>query len=326
MIRIMIRTQRLSTSDPDMARAAAMLADGRLVAFPTESVYGLGGAAHNESAVRMIFAAKHRSVTNPLIVHVQNTAAALKLGTFTNDDHRLAAAFWPGPLTLVVRHTPRAGLPAAVTAASGMVGLRCPSHPVAQNLLARLGQPVAAPSANHSGHVSPSTADHVLDDLDGVIDGVIDGGPSNHGIESTIVQCSAGGLRILRHGAVTREMIMAALGIAATDGDGRGPQVPGQEASHYAPRTSVCLNCRPATGADPDGVWLGFGAGDEGADLNLSAQGDLEEAARNLYGMLRELDRQAVASGLERICISPIPADGVGVAINDRLQRAASCP
>ncbi len=320
----MIRTRTLSTSDRDLLLAAAMLADGRLVAFPTESVYGLGAAAGNETAIHRIFAAKHRSPTNPLIVHVNDVSTAQGLGIFTRDDHRLASTFWPGPLTLLVPLCPDAGLPVGVTAGSGMVGLRCPSHPVARDLLSHLGQPIAAPSANRSGHVSPSTAEHVLDDLDGVIDGVIDGGPCDHGIESTIVQSAPRGLRIRRHGAVTREMIRAALGMDILDSDDRAcPLVPGQEAGHYAPRTPVRLDYRSPPGTCPEEMWLGFGPGDQGADLNLSVGGDPQEAARNLYGMLRALDQEAIRTGRTSILVSPIPTDGVGVAINDRLRRAA---
>jgi L-threonylcarbamoyladenylate synthase len=318
-------TARLTPDEAGLDRAAALLRDGGLVAFPTETVYGLGADATNGEAVAGIYAAKERPRFNPLIAHVASLDAALDQGVFDRTARSLAEAFWPGPLTLVVpaasactvSDLARAGLPS--------VALRVPAHPVAIALLARVGRPVAAPSANRSGRVSPTTASHVLADLDGRVDAVLDGGAAPVGIESTVVACLDGPPRLLRPGGAAREAIEAGLGgaLLSPAEDGARPLAPGMTASHYAPRAAVRLDAtaiRPGEAALMFGPELPPGAEDAGAALNLSPRGDPAEAAANLFAHLRALD----ASGAAIIAVAPIPATGLGEAINDRLRRAAA--
>ncbi len=305
-------TDRLDPDEDGVARAAAALAAGLLVAFPTETVYGLGADARNGRAVAALYAAKGRPSFNPLIVHVADLAQARALAEFDQDALRLAEAFWPGPLTLVLPLRPDAGLSDLVTAGLSGVGLRLPAHPLAVRLLAAAGVPVAAPSANPSGRISPTTADHVLDGLDGRIAAVLDGGACPVGVESTIVATGAAP-RLLRPGGLPVEAIEACLGVPL-EGPGIGIEAPGQMASHYAPRAAVRLNASAARG---DELMLGFG-GVEG-DLNLSAAGDLAEAAAGLFAALRTLDQSG-----RPIAVAPIPEHGLGRAINDRLRRAAA--
>jgi len=304
--------------------AAAALRAGRLVVFPTETVYGLGADARSDIAVASIYAAKGRPDTNPCIVHVPALAAAAPLAALPTAAAPLAAAFWPGPLTLVVRRRPDSPLSARVSAGGATVALRAPAHPVALALLRAAAVPVAAPSANRSGAVSPTTAAHVLADL---ADGpgpkpalILDGGPCRVGVESTVLDVSGPHPRLLRPGGVTREAIEATLGIAvAAREDARedAPLAsPGLLSSHYAPALPVRLH---ATAAHPGEALLGFG-GTPGATLDLSPAGDLAEAARNLFAMLRTLDSPAYAG----IAVAPIPHYGLGQALNDRLRRAAA--
>jgi L-threonylcarbamoyladenylate synthase len=308
------------------AAAARILAAGGLVAFPTETVYGLGADAGNGQAVARLYEAKGRPAFNPLIAHVFDLPAARKLGRFDADAERLAAAFWPGPLTLVL---PRAtGCPVATLATAGLdtIAVRVPSHKVARNILKAFGKPVVAPSANASGHVSPTSAAHVLADLGGRIDLIIDGGATPVGIESTIVACP-GAPVLLRSGGVPRAAIEQALkrelAEAPAGGGDNAPMAPGMLASHYAPRTRLRLAIRRV---EPGEALLAFGpAPAENAhaattSLNLSARGDLIEAAANLFSHLRALD----AEGTKAIAVMPVPADGLGEAINDRLTRAAA--
>lgn len=322
-------TQTLPASPAAIARAADCLAAGGLVAFPTETVYGLGADATNPLAVAQLYLAKGRPAFNPLITHVVNHEAAQTLGRFDAAAARLAAQFWPGPLTLVVPRS--AGCPVAELATAGLdsIALRVPAHPLAQALLAAFGGPVVAPSANRSGHVSPTSAAHVREDLDGRIDLIIDGGPCPVGVESSIVACLDGELRLLRPGGVSREAIEAALGAPLArlfqnpTEPGESPLAPGMLASHYAPRAELRLN---ATAVRPGEALLAFGAhAPKGAEavtiaLNLSVRGDLVEAAANLFAHLRALD----ASGAKTIAVMPIPEEGIGAAINDRLRRAAA--
>lgn len=314
-----IETEVLPADAAGIGRAAALLRAGRLVAFPTETVYGLGGDAQSDAAVAAIFAAKNRPAFNPLIVHLPGLAAARALAEFPDAALRLATAFWPGPLTLVLPLRPGATLSPLVTAGRPSVALRVPSHPLARALLEASAIPVAAPSANLSGRVSATTAAHVLDGLDGRIDAVLDGGDCPVGVESTIV-----GIldrpRLLRPGGLPAEAIEACLGTPlARPAPAAAPVAPGMLSSHYAPAAAVRLNAAaPAAGE----VWIGFGRDCPGAALNLSPAGDLAEAAARLFAALREADRLAGAGGC--IAVAPVPDHGLGRAINDRLARAAA--
>jgi len=306
-----------------IARAAGILRRGGLVAFPTETVYGLGGDARSDRAVARIFQAKGRPRFNPLIVHLPDLAAAEAAAVFDDRARRLAAAFWPGPLTLVLPLRPAAGLSPLVTAGLPSVAIRVPAHPAALALLRAFGGPLAAPSANPSGRVSPTRAAHVLAGLAGRIDAVLDAGPCAVGVESTILSLD-GPACILRQGGLPQEALEACLGeplataTAAATGAGDRPVAPGQLASHYATAAALRLN---AAEVRPGEVWIGFGPGTGDAGLNLSPGGDMVEAAANLFHLLREADSRAGAGG---IAVAPVPERGLGRAINDRLRRAAA--
>jgi L-threonylcarbamoyladenylate synthase len=310
-----------------IADAALCLADGGLVAFPTETVYGLGADATNGTAVARLYAAKGRPSFNPLIAHVFDLAAAKRLAVFNSAAERLASAFWPGPLTLVLKK--RSDCPVADLATAGLdsVAVRVPQHPVALGILSRFGRPVVAPSANLSGHVSPTSAQHVMDDLGGRIDFIVDGGQTSVGLESTIVSCLSRPV-LLRPGGLPRERIEAVLRHPLEDPpagsvDPEAPIAPGMIESHYAPRAQLRLQ---VDRVNPGEALLAFGAkmppGTEHAAivLNLSPGGDLVEAATNLFSDLRTLDRSDVAT----IAVMRVPDEGLGEAINDRLQRAAA--
>ena len=298
-----------------LARAAACLRDGGLVALPTETVYGLGARADDPRAVARIYAAKGRPRFNPLIAHVPDTAAARRIATFDTRAELLARAFWPGPLTLVLPAR-GAGTCAAARAGLDSVGVRVPAHRIARALLARVGVPIAAPSANPSGKLSPTRALDVARALGPRVDLVLDGGPCPVGVESTIVDLTGPRARLLRPGGVPVEAIAAAIGdLAAADGTIKAP---GMLASHYAPRARLRLDARRP---EPGEAYLGFGGlPADSAGLDLSPGGDLAEAARNLFGHLRALDR----AGAARIAVAPIPSRGLGLAIRDRLARAAA--
>jgi L-threonylcarbamoyladenylate synthase len=306
-----------------IAEGARLLREGRLVAFPTETVYGLGADATNGRAVAGIYAAKGRPRFNPLIAHVASVEAAREIGDLTSIAMRLAEAFWPGPLTLVLERSAGCGLSELVTAGLDTVAVRVPDHPVARSLLAAAAIPIAAPSANKSGHVSPTLASHVADDLGDDVALVIDGGATAHGLESTIVDARGETAVMLRPGAVTAAAIEAVLGagIRRSFDAGDQPIVPGQLESHYAPRARVRLQ---ATVVAPGEALLAFGPGVPPsvgmAMINLSPTGDLVEAAASLFTALRRLD----ASGAQCIAVMPIPDTGLGEAINDRLRRAAA--
>ena len=310
----MTETEWLLPDDAGLDRAAALLHGRALVAFPTETVYGLGGDARSDLAVARIFEAKGRPRFNPLIVHVPDVAAAHEFAVFDLMAEDVAARFWPGPLTLVLPLR-AAGLSALVTAELPSVAIRVPAHPVAQALLRRFGGPLAAPSANPSGRVSPTRAQHVMAGLDGRFAAVLDGGPCAVGVESTILGL-VGGPQLLRPGGIAAEDIEALVGRLQVGGSQEKPNAPGQLASHYAPAARVRLEARDIRGGE---VRLGFGPGE--ADLNLSRTGDLVEAAANLFHLLREADR--LAQG-RRIAVAPVPEVGLGRAINDRLRRAAA--
>jgi L-threonylcarbamoyladenylate synthase len=314
----MIFTETLPADTNGYERAAELLRDSQLVGFPTETVYGLGGDARSDLAVARIFEAKGRPRFNPLIVHVPSVEAARQFGVFDARAEAAAAAFWPGPLTLVLPLRADSGLSPLVTADLGSVAIRVPAHPVAVALLRAFGGPLAAPSANPSGRISPTRAAHVLDGLRGRIAAVIDGGPCAVGVESTILGL-ADAPALLRPGGVPVEALEAVLGmVLPSGGDAHKPNAPGQLASHYAPDAQVRLN---ATDRATGEVRIGFGP--EGpADLTLSATGDLIEAAANLFHILRAADDLAGKGG--RIAVAPIPEEGLGRAINDRLRRAAA--
>ena len=317
------RTRVLASGEAAIDEAAACLRAGGLVAMPTETVYGLAADATNERAVAALYAAKGRPSFNPLIAHFADAAAAAQQAILNDDARRLAEAFWPGPLTLVapVGEACRVGLLAR--AGLSTLALRVPAHPIAQSLIAAAGRPLVAPSANRSGHVSATSARHVLDDLEGRIDLILDDGPCRIGVESTIVACLDGGPKMLRPGAIAKDQIEAALGrrLANANSDPGAPLAPGGLASHYAPRARLRLNAAHV-GAGEVGLDFAsrFIAAGGGPTLDLSPSGDLNEAAANLFAHLRRLD----AGGAEAIAVAPVPTRGLGAAINDRLMRAAS--
>ena len=322
-----LKTLVLPAGEAAVAVAARALADGGLVAFPTETVYGLGADATNPAAIAHLYQAKGRPAFNPLIAHVGDLNAARKIGCFDAATLQLAEAFWPGPLTLVLPKSADCAVADLATAGLDTVAIRIPAHPVARDILRAFGRPVVAPSANLSGHVSPTTAAHVQSDLDGRIDLIVDGGAVAVGVESTIVGIFDQPM-LLRPGGLPRADIERVLGRALqqppadTESDSAQPLAPGMLASHYAPRTRVRLN---ATRLEAGEALLAFGtdavSGIDGAVavMNLSARGDLDEAAANLFGHLRALDARAART----IAVMPIPDDGLGEAINDRLRRAA---
>ena len=309
-----VKTLVLSSKSDDLSRAAQIWSDGGLVAFPTETVYGLGADARNDHAVAQIYAAKGRPSFNPLIVHVPDVETARRYVDFSAEAELLAAKFWPGALTLVLPLRQDAGISPLVTAGLTTLAIRVPNGDVAQAVLREFNGPIAAPSANPSGRVSPTSAAHVIAGLSGRIDAVIDGGQCGVGVESTIVGC-VNEPALLRLGGVPAEAIEAALGRPLTAA-GEEIVAPGQLASHYAPEGTMRLN---VTDAQADETLLGFGPV-EGAALSLSVTGDLVEAAANLFDCLHQLN----ALGATKIAVSPVPDVGLGRAINDRLARAAA--
>lgn len=309
-----IRTQVLNSSAADVRIAADILQDGGLVAFPTETVYGLGADAENDAAVARIFEAKGRPAFNPLIAHVTGIDAVRTLCEVPDAAERLAAAFWPGALTLVLPLRNDAGVSPLVTAGGAYLAVRAPDGEIAQSLLQAVGGPVAAPSANLSGRISPTSAEHVLAGLSGRIDAVIDGGPCPVGVESTIVGFN-GAPRLLRAGGLPAEAIEACLRTRLKRGPvGGAPVAPGQLASHYAPDATVRMGATEARG---DEFMIGFG--EVKGDVSLSESGDLIEAAARLFGLLHQADLTGRA-----IAVAPVPETGLGLAINDRLNRAGA--
>ena len=298
----------------EIAPAAKALLAGRLVAFPTETVYGLGGDATRDETVASIFAAKGRPRFNPLILHVTNFSEAAKFGNISADLRTLAERFWPGPLTLVAPLRENAKVSPLASAGLDTIALRVPAHPLARELLSAVERPLAAPSANPSGKVSPTTADHVLSGLTGKIAGVLDGGPCPVGLESTIVGFDGETPILLRPGGIATEDLAEALGRPLVAHKG-GVNAPGQLSSHYAPDAPVRLN---AVTPDEGEAYVGFGDSPKG-QINLSPSGDLVEAAANLFAALRDIDLYN-----KPIAVAPIPETGLGAAINDRLRRAAA--
>jgi L-threonylcarbamoyladenylate synthase len=303
-----------------IARAARLLREGRLVAFPTETVYGLGGDATSEAVVARIFAAKGRPRFNPLIVHISGLAEAEPLAEFDARAHEAARRFWPGPLTLVLRRRADAGLSLLASAGLDTVALRAPAHSVAQQLLRAAQRPIAAPSANRSGQVSPTMAAHVAADLGTDVSLVLDGGACPVGLESTILDLTSGVPMLLRPGGVTREELIGVFGeVASPPASDDVPRAPGSLPSHYAPSRPVRLEVREAR---PGEALLAFGADAPPGFAEviwLSRTGDVAEAAANLFASLRRLDRPEFSG----IAVMPIPEHGLGLAINDRLRRAA---
>lgn len=305
----------LPTDDAAIAAAADLLRGGQIVAIPTETVYGLAADASNPDAVAKIYAAKGRPDFNPLIVHVRDRAAAEKLAVFDELAGKLAAAFWPGPMTLVLPLRDNAPVTKAVTAGLLTIAIRCPAHPAMQAALAKSELNLAAPSANKSGGISPTRAEHVLASLGSAVPMILDAGPCEAGLESTIVAVRENGWQILRPGPVTLETIAEVAGlppVAVTDAK---IEAPGQLASHYAPVRPLRLN---ADTPNLDEWFIGFGAVE--GDDNLSSTSDLAQAAAHLFDALHRAD----ASDASAIAVAPIPHDGIGVAINDRLARAAA--
>ena len=307
----------------NLKRAADCLQAGGLVAFPTETVYGLGAVATNASAVARIFSAKQRPQFNPLISHFSSAEAALAAGHRNNAATRLAAAFWPGAMTLILQRPQNSLITALASAGTDTLAIRVPSHPAALDLLERVKVPVVAPSANPSGGISPSTAAHVANGLGAACDMILDGGPCESGIESTVIDCRPELPVLLRPGPLTPEQIRDQVGIelqiSKPLNQASQPVSPGQIESHYAPRATVRLN---AEDKRQNEVYIGFGPSRNGLipDFNLSEQADLIEAAANLFAVLHEAD----ALGTAAIAFSPIPMAGLGLAINDRISRAAA--
>jgi L-threonylcarbamoyladenylate synthase len=316
-------TQILPADARAIARAVEILHAGGLVAFPTETVYGLGADAGNPVAVARIYAAKGRPGFNPLIAHVADAAAAQREAELPAAAQMLAARFWPGPLTLVAPVAATCGVCDLARAGLASVALRAPSHPVAQALMAAFGRPIAAPSANRSGHVSPVTAAHVAADLSGKVDLILDGGRTPAGLESTIVSFIGPEPALLRPGALPRAEIEAALGTRLATSTGATIVAPGMTAAHYAPAARLRLASQDLEkdeyGLDFGGQLAAHAPADRIVD-DLSPGGDVIEAAANLFTVLRDID----ARGLTKIAVAPIPNEGLGEAINDRLRRAAA--
>jgi L-threonylcarbamoyladenylate synthase len=318
-------TLRLSTDSASLLEAGRLLASGALVAFPTETVYGLGADATNPKAVARIYAAKGRPSFNPLIAHVHSLQAAFELGDFNAEARALAEAFWPGPMTLVVPAASDCRVCDLARAGLDTIALRVPSDLVAQAILKAVGRPIAAPSANLSGHVSPSQAEHVLADLDGRIDAIVMGNSAIVGLESSVFACLADGVVLLRPGAITRDHAETVLGHAVTlpqERNDASPLSPGRLTSHYAPRAPIRLSVTHIMAGE---ACLAFGqeippGATPEMTLNLSPSGSLEQAAANLYSMLRHLDSLSPLA----ISVVKIPAYGLGDAMFDRLQRAAA--
>jgi L-threonylcarbamoyladenylate synthase len=323
-VNVAARGRIVSADEAGVREAAALIRAGDIVGMPTETVYGLAADATSGEAVARIYEAKGRPSFNPLISHVASLAEAERFGVLNATARRLAAAFWPGPLTLVVPYRPEGGISDLARAGLDTVALRVPAHPAARRLIAVSGKPLAAPSANLSGHVSPTRADHVREDLGDRVSLILDGGDCGVGLESTVVSCVSDTPEILRPGSITREQIGESAGIDPTSwNQGAGISSPGQTLTHYAPRAPVQLN---RTSAPTNSVFLAFGPtfnsfnGAISPTIILSSDGDLRQCAARLFSALREAD----ALRPESICVAPIPETGLGVAINDRLRRAAN--
>ncbi len=314
----------LEATDEAIRLASERLRAGHLVAFPTETVYGLGADATNDDAVASIFKAKGRPPENPLIVHIPGVQEAAKLARFDDRAERVAAAFWPGPLTLILERTPDCPISSQASAGLSTLAIRAPDHAIAQSILQGTARPLAAPSANPSGRLSPTTAQHVADGLGHAVSTILDGGPCRIGVESTVLALNGAVPTILRPGAVTRDALVKVLGtpvdILAEKTDGHPVRSPGMLASHYAPRAILRLEADTVT--SEEGLLSLGNVEPPGAAItrNLSNSGNLAEAAGAFYACLREIDK----TGVPVIAVVPIPGHGIGAAINDRLRRAAA--
>ncbi len=315
-----LQTEMLAPDAAGVARAAQVLLDGQLVAMPTETVYGLAGDATNDMACARIFEAKDRPRFNPLIVHLPDLEAVSQIAILSPAAVKLADAFWPGPLTLVLPLAKDHGLSPLVTAGLSTVAIRLPAHPVARAFLNAVGRPVAAPSANPSGRISPTTPAHVRAGLNGRIAAILDAGACQVGLESTILAPGVDGTKLLREGGIAREALEPITGPLSIETTPGKVQAPGQLSSHYAPLAAVMLN---SDLSDPEAVRIGFGPS-TGCDLSLSPSGNPVEAAARLFGLLHEADALASQLGKTVIHIAPIPEVGLGRAVNDRLRRAAA--
>jgi L-threonylcarbamoyladenylate synthase len=311
-----LKVETLHDNVADIARAAAILRDGGLLALPTETVYGLAADARNNTAVARIFEAKGRPTFNPLIVHVPSVAAAEGLVHFSDTAHALARAFWPGPMTLVLPS--RGNVADLVSGGLDTLAVRVPAHPVARRVLAEFGGPIAAPSANPSGQISPTRAQHVVDGLGDRIEAVLDGGACGVGLESTILAPGPDGVRLLREGGISREAVEALVGPVVAELTPGRVEAPGQMERHYAPRTKVIL------GGDAEAGEVTIGFGSTPGELSLSRTGDLVEAAAQLFAVLHGADALATSRGARAIRVAEVPDVGLGRAINDRLRRAAT--
>ena len=314
----------LDIDDSGIRTAAGIIREGGLVSFPTETVYGLGADAGNSRALDRLFAAKGRPSTNPLIVHLADAREVFELAEFDRVSQFLADKFWPGPLTVISRLKTGSGISRKVSAGLESVGFRVPSNEAARKLLAAVGSPVAAPSANLSNGISPTEPEHVIKDLGGRIDAILCGGSCSLGLESTVLRSMPTGIRVFRLGAISEEQIKAALSgdarILSNGGSIERNASPGQLPIHYAPRTTMRRN---AIKTRPDEVRVGFGSHEHPVHFNLSEAGNLDEAAMNLYSVLRAADALAQRAGMNCIAVSPVTNTGIGRAINDRLARAS---
>ena len=319
-----LKTKILGTDQSSINKAARILASNGLVAFPTETVYGLGSNALSGSAMEKIFLAKNRPRKNPLIIHVNDINDAQSIAVFDETSTLLANKFWPGPLTLLLPKLESAKISYIASSGQEKIGIRVPSNQIAQRLLITVGLPIAAPSANLSNHISPTSAEHVLADLDGRIDAVIDGGNCQCGLESTILMPLEKKVLLIRPGSITKCQIQRTIGTFLLETDTNNiPQSPGQHHIHYSPQSALRIM---ATSPRKDEVWIGFGPEDETAELNLSPHGDLNEAAYRLYSVLRQADALAKKTGRSTIAVAPVSDTGIGNSINDRLFRAAGSP
>lgn len=314
-----VSSNRMKAGPEAVERAVEILRSGGLVVLPTETVYGLGADATSSEAVAKIFALKKRPSFNPLIAHVPDIVAATRLGVFDHYALTLARSFWPGPMTIVVPVRPDSPVSELARAGQDTIALRVPANATTLAILERLGRPVAAPSANSSGRLSPTTADHVAADLGAGVDLIVDGGASRIGVESTIIACLGGTPIVLRPGGTQRDELEVILDTELADPADDKVIAPGMMASHYAPRARLRLN---ATDVKPGEAVLDFGGQLSGgvAHIDLSPDGDLQEAAANLFAALHQLD----ATNVDMVAVAPIPTSGLGEAINDRLVRAAA--
>ncbi len=316
-----IRTRKLAPEAEGLEQAAQIILAGGLVSFPTETVYGLGADALNSSAVQKVFAVKGRPSNNPLIIHAHSYSMITKLVHVCPEAKRLAKRYWPGSLTLILPKIHSAPIPSNVSAGTDHLAVRIPSYAPTLELIERCGRPLVGPSANRSGKVTATTPQHVLDDFDGTIDAVLDGGQCEKGLESTIVAFEEGQFRLLRPGAITTESIYLETGVKI-DFESSTTQIlsPGTLSRHYSTDSPIRLD---VNSVQPGEAFIGFGNTPEPSDFNLSATGNLEEAAMNLFTILREADQWVKDRNLDRIAVAPIPSIGLGITINDRLNRAA---